>query len=82
MNIDQDGLRINKDCGSTHPGAVGASVVAESADMGVAHDGDGDRVIMVDREGRRVSGDVMLYVLASVWPIRASSPEALSSARS
>jgi phosphoglucosamine mutase len=39
-------------------------VVAEKADLGVAHDGDGDRVIMVDHDGRRVSGDVMLYVLA------------------
>jgi phosphoglucosamine mutase len=39
-------------------------VVAEKADLGVAHDGDGDRVIMVDHKGRRVSGDVMLYVLA------------------
>lgn len=64
MNTDQDGKLINKDCGSTHPGAVGARVVAEKADLGVAHDGDGDRVIMVDRSGRRVSGDVMLYVLA------------------
>lgn len=64
MNTDQDGKLINKDCGSTHPGAVGARVVAEKADLGVAHDGDGDRVIMVDHTGRRVSGDVMLYVLA------------------
>ena len=43
---------------------MGARVVAEKADLGVAHDGDGDRVIMVDHDGRRVSGDVMLYVLA------------------
>jgi phosphoglucosamine mutase len=64
MNVDEDGLRINKECGSTHPEAVAARVVAESADMGIAHDGDGDRVIMVDRKGRRVSGDVMLYALA------------------
>lgn len=64
MNTDQDGRLINKDCGSMHPGAVGARVVAEKADLGVAHDGDGDRVIMVDRTGRRVSGDVLLYVLA------------------
>jgi phosphoglucosamine mutase len=64
MNTDQDGTLINKDCGSTHPGAVGARVVAEKADLGIAHDGDGDRVIMADRTGRRVSGDIMLYVLA------------------
>lgn len=65
MNTDQDGRLINKDCGSTHPAAVGARVVAERADVGVAHDGDGDRVIMVDRFGRRVSGDIMLYILAT-----------------
>jgi phosphoglucosamine mutase len=64
MNTDQDGKLINRDCGSTHPGAVGVRVVAEKADLGVAHDGDGDRVIMVDHDGRRVSGDVMLYILA------------------
>jgi len=64
MNTDQDGRLINKECGSTHPGAVGARVVAEGADLGIAHDGDGDRVIMADRTGRRVSGDIMLYVLA------------------
>lgn len=64
MNTDEDGRFINKDCGSTHPAAVGARVVAERADLGVAHDGDGDRVIMVDHRGRRVSGDIMLYILA------------------
>jgi len=65
MNTDEDGRLINRECGSTHPAAVGARVVAEAADVGVAHDGDGDRVIMVDRLGRRVSGDIMLYILAT-----------------
>jgi phosphoglucosamine mutase len=65
MNTDEDGRVINKDCGSTHPAAVSARVLAEGADVGVAHDGDGDRVIMIDHMGRRVSGDVMLFVLAT-----------------
>lgn len=65
MNTDEDGLLINKECGSTHPAALGARVLAEKADVGMAHDGDGDRVIMVDRKGRRVSGDIMLYILAT-----------------
>ena len=65
MNTDEDGMLINKECGSTHPSALAVRVVQEDADAGVAHDGDGDRVIMVDRNGRRVSGDVMLYVLAN-----------------
>lgn len=65
MNTDEDGMLINKDCGSMHTGSLGARVLAEQADLGVAHDGDGDRVIMVDRKGRRVSGDIMLYILAT-----------------
>ncbi len=65
MNTDEVGTLVNKDCGSTHPEALEGRVVAEHADLGIAHDGDGDRVIMVDRKGRRVSGDLMLYVLAT-----------------
>lgn len=65
MNTIEDGTLVNKDCGSTHPDAVATRVVAEHADLGIAHDGDGDRVIMADRRGRRVSGDIMLYILAT-----------------
>jgi phosphoglucosamine mutase len=65
MNTDEDGRLINKECGSTHPAAVSARVPAEGADLGVAHDGDGDRVIMVDHLGRLVWGDIMLFILAT-----------------
>jgi phosphoglucosamine mutase len=64
LATDPDGLNINRDCGSTHPQALRAAVLAEGADAGLALDGDGDRVIMVDAEGAVVDGDQMLYVIA------------------
>ncbi len=60
-----DGLNINKDCGSTHPHSLAAAVVEQRADLGIAFDGDGDRVVLVDHEGRIVDGDQILYLLAS-----------------
>lgn len=59
-----DGLNINRECGSTHPGNLARMVTAERADLGVAFDGDGDRVVMVDHRGELVDGDQILYVLA------------------
>ncbi|WP_376697222.1 phosphoglucosamine mutase [Wenzhouxiangella sp. EGI_FJ10305] len=60
-----DGLNINRECGSTHPGNLARMVTAERADLGVAFDGDGDRVLMVDHRGDLVDGDQILYVLAA-----------------
>jgi phosphoglucosamine mutase len=62
---DPDGLNINKNCGSTHPGNVSRAVLEHGADVGIALDGDGDRVIMVDAKGETVNGDELLYVLAT-----------------
>lgn len=59
-----NGININQDCGSTHPKALQESVVAHKADFGLALDGDGDRIIMVDEQGRLVDGDAILYILA------------------
>lgn len=59
-----DGLNINQDAGSTHPAALQAAVQAQQADIGIAFDGDGDRVVMVDRNGRLYDGDQLLYVIA------------------
>ena len=59
-----DGMNINDGFGSTNPEALRAAVLAEGADAGVAFDGDGDRLIMIDHQGRTVNGDDMLYVLA------------------
>jgi phosphoglucosamine mutase len=59
-----DGLNINVDCGSTHPAALQAAVREHGADLGIALDGDGDRVLMVDGDGNVYDGDRMLYVIA------------------
>ncbi|MEN1727453.1 MAG: phosphoglucosamine mutase [Pseudomonadota bacterium] len=60
-----DGLNINRDCGSTHPESLARRVLEEQADLGVAFDGDGDRVLLVDHDGSVVDGDQILFILAS-----------------
>lgn len=62
-----DGLNINRDCGTTHPGALQRAVIEHRADLGIAFDGDGDRVQMVDRHGVLVDGDELLCILAIDW---------------
>ncbi|HEY8393876.1 MAG TPA: phosphoglucosamine mutase [Thermaerobacter sp.] len=64
LNDRPDGTNINVDCGSTSPEKLAEAVVREGADLGVAYDGDGDRVIAVDERGRVVDGDAILAVLA------------------
>ncbi len=59
-----NGLNINLDCGSTKPKALQAAVVAHQADIGIALDGDGDRLIMVDHKGEEVDGDEILFIIA------------------
>ncbi len=60
-----NGLNINLDAGSTHPQALQAAVVEHKADLGIAFDGDGDRVMMVDGAGNLLDGDQLLYIIAS-----------------
>ncbi|WP_221800638.1 phosphoglucosamine mutase [Oceanobacter mangrovi] len=60
-----DGLNINNQVGSTEPQALQERVLAESADLGIAFDGDGDRVVMVDHRGNIVDGDQLLYIMAA-----------------
>lgn len=62
---DPDGLNINQDCGSTHPENLQKAVLEHQADLGIAFDGDADRVIMVDKNGEQVTGDHILYILAT-----------------
>ena len=59
-----DGFNINRDVGSTHPQALQRMVLEQHADLGMAFDGDGDRLILVDRNGALADGDDILYVLA------------------
>ena len=59
-----NGLNINLNVGSTHPQALQKAVVEYQADLGIAFDGDGDRVLMVDANGRLLDGDQLLYIIA------------------
>ena len=59
-----DGLNINDGVGSTHPALLKQKVLEEKADLGIAMDGDGDRLIMVDDQGNEVDGDDILYIIA------------------
>ena len=59
-----DGFNINQGVGSTHPEALQQAVLTHAADLGIAFDGDGDRVILVDRHGDLADGDDILYILA------------------
>ncbi len=61
---EPDGFNINRDVGSTHPDALQSAVLEHCADLGIAFDGDGDRVQLVDRHGVLADGDDILYVLA------------------
>ncbi len=60
-----DGFNINDNCGSTKPNRLAAEVVRQQADLGIAFDGDGDRVVMVDHTGALVDGDELLFIIAS-----------------
>ena len=59
-----DGLNINRGCGATHPQTLAAAVKEHHADLGVALDGDGDRLVMADAEGRIYDGDQLLFMVA------------------
>ncbi|MCH7394630.1 phosphoglucosamine mutase [Acinetobacter dispersus] len=62
---EPDGLNINENCGSTHPEQLQKAVIEHKADLGIAFDGDADRVVMVDKNGQLIDGDHILYILAT-----------------
>ena len=64
LHTSPDGRNINAGCGSQHPEKLAQAVVDNSADAGLAFDGDGDRVIAVDEKGRVLSGDVLIAIFA------------------
>lgn len=64
LGAEPNGLNINKNCGSTHLRTLQKKVLAQKADIGIAFDGDGDRVLMVDHCGEIVDGDELLFLLA------------------
>lgn len=65
IGVSPDGLNINREIGSTHPETLRQRVLEEKADLGIAFDGDGDRVVMVDHLGEVVDGDEILMLIAS-----------------
>ena len=64
IGSDPDGNNINQGCGSTHLSALQAAVIEFKADLGIAHDGDADRALAVDHEGKIVDGDHIMAILA------------------
>ena len=64
ISASPNGLNINENCGSTHLENVIAKVKSEKADIGIAHDGDADRVLAIDHEGNLIDGDYILGILA------------------
>jgi phosphoglucosamine mutase len=64
LGVTPDGLNINDGCGSTHPQLLQETVVASGADIGLALDGDADRLIVVDEKGRLVDGDQLMALIA------------------
>lgn len=65
IHNEPNGLNINENCGSTHPENLQKAVLEHQADLGIAFDGDADRVILVDRHGKQIDGDHILYILAT-----------------
>jgi phosphoglucosamine mutase len=64
IGIEPNGLNINDECGATKPQKLADAVLAYRADLGIALDGDGDRLIMVDHKGEIVDGDELIYIIA------------------
>ena len=64
LGTEPDGFNINAECGSIYPKFLANTVTKERADLGIAFDGDGDRVIMVDHKGNVVDGDELLFIIA------------------
>jgi phosphoglucosamine mutase len=67
IGIEPDGFNINRECGSTEPAALCQKVKEMRADVGIALDGDGDRVLIADERGRIIDGDQLLAVIAQSW---------------
>ena len=67
INNNPDGYNINRDCGATDTKHLQKEVLENNADLGIAFDGDGDRLIMVDHKGQKVDGDELVFIIANAW---------------
>jgi len=70
VGVEPNGLNINENCGSTHPGTLSEAVRACRADIGIALDGDADRVIVCDEKGEVIDGDQIMAMVALDWARR------------
>ena len=70
IGCDPNGFNINKGCGSTDTALLAETVVAEKADIGIALDGDADRVIIIDENGNQIDGDQLMGLIATNWQAR------------
>lgn len=67
LGCTPDGININENCGSTHPESLRQKVIEEGADYGIAFDGDGDRVLVIDRDGQILDGDKLIYIITKSY---------------
>ncbi|KRB51564.1 MAG: phosphoglucosamine mutase [Pseudomonadota bacterium] len=67
IGVDPDGTNINEECGSTHPDAMVRAVKEYRADLGIALDGDADRLLICDEKGHVVDGDQIMAIIADAW---------------
>ncbi|CAI3928032.1 Phosphomannomutase (ManB) (PDB:6MNV) [Commensalibacter communis] len=74
LGCKPNGFNINKNCGSTHPEALCQAVIEHQADIGIALDGDADRMLLVDETGKVLDGDQILAVIASSWAEKGYMP--------
>ena len=67
INNEPDGYNINRNCGATDTKHLQQEVLDQNAELGIAFDGDGDRLIMVDHKGEKVDGDELVFIIADAW---------------
>ncbi|MBL6791579.1 MAG: phosphoglucosamine mutase, partial [Methylophilaceae bacterium] len=67
INVEPDGLNINREAGSNHPSSLVNAVKQNQADLGIAFDGDGDRILVVNQDGEIIDGDQILYILLNYY---------------
>ena len=81
VGVSPDGFNINRGCGSTVPEYLCAQVVEHGAHLGIALDGDADRVLMADETGELIDGDQILALIAQSWAAAAGCAATASSPR-
>jgi len=67
IGVKPDGFNINDKCGSTHPEALQQAVITHQADLGIALDGDADRLLIIDETGKKIDGDQIIALIATYW---------------